>query len=248
MTDEKVIVRLAAIGDIHFAKTSGGSLQTFFSQISDSADVLVMCGDLTNLGLPEEAKGLAKELSQTVKIPMVAVLGNHDFESDKQDEIRDILSDAGVTVLDGESCEIKGVGFAGVKGFCGGFGQHTLEPWGEPAIKRFVQEAVDEALKLESALARLHDEPRIAVLHYAPIPATVEGEPLEVFPFLGSSRLEDPFTRYPVHAAFHGHAHHGTHQGMTRGDVPVYNVAMPLLRQLDPDQQPFRVFNIPVPS
>ena len=239
-------LRIAAIGDIHVSKSSQGKFQPLFAQISDSADVMLLCGDFTDYGLPEEARILARELTSSVKIPIVAVLGNHDYESDKQDEIRTILSDAGVNVLDGEVVEIHGVGFAGVKGFAGGFGRGALGPWGEHAIKRFVQEAVDEALKLESALARLRTQRRVAVLHYAPIRATVEGEPPEILPYLGSSRLEEPINRYRVSAVFHGHAHRGSPEGRTATGVPVYNVAMPLLARLNPDRPPFLILELPL--
>ena len=175
------MLRVAALGDIHVSKGSQGQFQPLFSQINNSADVLVLCGDFTDYGLPDEARVLVRELSAAVKIPVIAVLGNHDFEAGKEDEIRQILVDGGVTVLDGEATEIQGVGFAGVKGFAGGFGRGALGPWGERAIKSFVQEAVDESLKLEAALARLRTQHRIAVLHYAPIRGTVEGEPVEIF-------------------------------------------------------------------
>ena len=178
----KEIVRVAAVGDIHCTKTSQGAFQQLFGQATELADILVLCGDLTDYGLAAEARILAKELS-AANLPIVGVLGNHDYESEQQDEVRQILVDAGVTLLDGDACEIEGVGFAGVKGFAGGFGRGTLGYWGEATIKRFVQEALDEALKLESALARLRTPQRIAVLHYAPIQATVEGEPVEIFPF-----------------------------------------------------------------
>ena len=138
-----------------------------------------------------------------------------------------MLVAAGVTMLDGESCEIKGVGFAGAKGFGGGFGRGTLGAWGEPAVKLFVQEAIDEAMKLESALARLRTEHKIVVLHYAPIRATVENEPPEIFPYLGCSRLEEPLLRYPATAVVHGHAHNGTFERKTQTGVPVYNVSAP---------------------
>jgi Icc-related predicted phosphoesterase len=239
-------LRIAAVGDIHLSKHSQGRFQPLFAQISDSADVLVLCGDFTDYGLPDEARILARELTTSVKIPIVAVLGNHDYESDKQDEVRQILSDAGVNVLDGEVVEIHGVGFACVKGFAGGFGRGALGPWGEQAIKRFVQEAVDEALKLESALARLRTQRRVAVLHYAPIRATVEGEPPEILPYLGSSRLEEPINRYRVSAEFHGHAHRGSPEGRTSTGVPVYNVAMPLLARLNPDRPPFLILELPL--
>ena len=175
-------IRLAAVGDLHCGKASQGAFQPFFAQVAEAADVLVLCGDLTDYGLPEEARVLAREMAPLAKVPVVGVLGNHDFESGQQDEVRKILADTGMIVLDGESCEILGIGFAGVKGFAGGFGRGTLGAWGERAVKQFVQEALDEALKLESALARLKNPRRIAVLHYSPIRATVENEPPEIFP------------------------------------------------------------------
>jgi Icc-related predicted phosphoesterase len=236
-------VRIAALGDLHFTRTAQGSVQSLLTRLAEEADVLLLCGDLTDYGLAEEARLLAREIATPVKIPIVAVLGNHDFESGQQDEIRQIVTDAGVVVLDGETTEIHGVGFAGVKGFAGGFGRGTLGPWGEGVIKAFVREAVDEALKLETALARLRTPHRIALLHYAPIAATVEGEPREIYPFLGCSRLEEPFTRYPVTAVFHGHAHHGQPEGRTSNGVPVYNVSLSLMRALNPER-PYRVIEI----
>ncbi len=239
----KDVVRIAALGDIHHGRNATpGSLQPLFTQISESADILVLCGDLTDYGLVEEAQALLRELA-VVKIPIVGVLGNHDFESAQQAEMTAMFGDAGITMLDGDSTEILGIGFAGVKGFAGGFGRRALGPWGEDIIKKFVHEAVDEALKLESALARLRSDRRIAILHYAPIQATVEGEPMEIFPFLGCSRLEEPLGRYPVTAVFHGHAHHGQPEGFTTKKVPVYNVSMSLMRQVFPER-PFRVVEV----
>jgi Icc-related predicted phosphoesterase len=173
------------------------------------------------------------------------VLGNHDMESGHTEEVKKILADAGVILLDGDAQEVAGIGFAGVKGFAGGFGPRALGPWGEEAIKIFVHEAVNEALKLEAALARLRTPHRIAVLHYAPVVDTVLGEPLEIYPFLGSSRLEDPLNRYPVSAVFHGHAHRGSLEGRTREGSPVYNVAMPLLARAFPGQPPIRIVELP---
>jgi Icc-related predicted phosphoesterase len=227
-------------------KTSQGLFHQFFAHVSASADVLLLCGDFTDYGLPEEARVLAKELTATLKIPSIAVLGNHDYEGGHEQEVTEILRDAGVSVLDGEATEIMGVGFAGVKGFCGGFGRGALGPWGEAATKLFVQAAVDESLKLEAALARLRTSQRIAVLHYSPIRGTVEGEPLEIYPYLGSSRLEEPINRYRVSAVFHGHAHRGRAEGQTATGVPVYNVAMPLLARLHPDRPPVRIVEMPI--
>ena len=239
----KDVVRIAALGDLHFGRASAaGSLQPLFSQISEAADILVLAGDLTDYGLADEARALVKELS-AVRIPVVAVLGNHDFESGQQDDVAQLLKDAGVCMLDGGTTEVLGVGFAGIKGFAGGFGRRALGPWGEPIIKNFVREAVDEALKLESALARLRNDRIVVVLHYAPIQGTVEGEPLDIYPFLGCSRLEDPITRFPVAAVFHGHAHHGCPEGRTRTDVPVFNVSLSLMRETFPDR-PFRLVEI----
>jgi Icc-related predicted phosphoesterase len=240
----KDIVRLAAIGDLHFGRaTPPGSLHALFAQISDAADILLLCGDLTDYGLAEEARALVKELTPTLKIPVIAVLGNHDYESNQQAEIARILKDAGVVTLDGETCEVHGIGFAGIKGFAGGFGRRALGPWGEEIIKKFVHEAVDEALKLESALARLRNDHLVVLLHYAPIQATVEGEPCDIYPFLGCSRLEDPITRFPVSAVFHGHAHHGAPEGRTRTNVPVFNVSASLMREVFPDR-PFRLIEL----
>jgi Icc-related predicted phosphoesterase len=245
MPSVKDVVRIAALGDMHYGRAATpGLLQPLFSQINESADILVLCGDLTDYGLAEEARALMREMA-VIKIPTVAVLGNHDYESSQQDEIRRILIDSSIVPLDGDTTEILGIGFAGVKGFAGGFGRRALGPWGEDIMKQFVHEAVSEALKLESALARLRNDHRIAILHYAPIQGTVEGEPLEIFPFLGCSRLEEPLSRYPVTAVFHGHAHHGQPEGRTAKNVPVYNVSMSLMREVFPDR-PFRLLEIDV--
>ena len=243
MANPKPVVRVAAIGDVHCCSSSAGALQPLFAKIAESADVLALCGDLTNHGLPEEGLALVKELS-AVKLPTVAVLGNHDYESGHPDELKRILTDAGVFFLDGEAKEIHGVGFAGVKGFGGGFGRGTLSAFGEPATKRFVQEALDEVMKLEAALQRLHTPQRIVVMHYSPIRATVEGEPPEIFPYLGCGRFEEPLNRYQVAAAVHGHAHAGAAEGRTSTGVPVYNVAVQVMRRVYPDRPPFRLLNL----
>jgi len=238
-------LRVAAVGDLHCTKTSEGAFQPLLAKIAERADVLVLCGDLTDYGTPEEAHVLAKELA-ALKLPKLAVLGNHDFESNAADEVSRILTEAaGVVVLDGTAVEVLGVGFAGAKGFPGGFGTRALQAWGEAPVKAFVAAAVEEALKLESALARLRTPGRVALLHYAPIGATVDGEPVEIYPFLGSSRLEEPINRYRPHVVFHGHAHRGQLEGATAAGVPVYNVALPLLRRRFPEQ-PFRIVEVPV--
>lgn len=233
-------MRLAATADLHCPRTAPESLTQLLAPVADVADVLVLGGDLTERGTEEEARVLAKALT-SVKIPIVAVLGNHDYETGRPEIVKSVLADAGVHVLDGDALEVRGVGFAGVKGFAGGFGARALQPWGEEAVKSFVHAAVDEALRLESALAKLRTAQQVAILHYAPIDGTVKGEPPEIYPFLGSSRLEEPLTRYPVTLVVHGHAHHGSLEGRTRSEVPVYNVALPLLQRAFPDRPPFRV-------
>ena len=239
------MIRLAAVGDVHVDADVLGRYRPALEHLPDHADVLLLAGDLTRHGTEAEARCVAQEFGG-LPVPVIAVLGNHDYEAGRQDEITQILVDAGVRVLDGEVTEVHGVGFAGVKGFCGGFGRGALGPWGEAAIKQFVQVAVDEALKLEAALARLRTQSRVALLHYSPIRGTVEGEPVEIFPYLGSSRLEEPINRYRVSAVFHGHAHRGAPEGKTSTGVPVYNVAMPLLSRLHPDRPPFLILELPL--
>lgn len=219
-------------------------MDDLFAQVSGEADLLLICGDLTDYGLPEEAEMLAADLHTHLRIPVLAVLGNHDFESGHSDDIRRIMEEAGVTILNGESTEVEGIGFAGVCGFGGGFGRRMLNAWGEPLIKAFVQEAIDQALRLEQALTQLQTKQRVVLLHYAPIRATVEGEAPEIFPFLGSTRLEEPVNRFRVNAVFHGHAHNGTAEGATATHVPVFNVSAPVLLKHAPGKQPFRIFEM----
>src|SRR5438128_999877 len=243
---DKERLRIAAVADLHVKKTAQGALQPLFAKVTEVADVLLMCGDLTDYGDIEEAKILTKDITAYLRIPAIGVLGNHDFEAGKQGEIKKMLADAGVTILDGDATEVQGVGFAGVKGFGGGFGRRSLGSWGEEIIKKFVHETIEEALKLESALARLRTPQKIALLHYSPIQATVQGEPPEIIAFLGSTRLEEPVDRYRVSTVFHGHAHHGMLEGKTKGNATVYNVALPLLAASFPDQLPFRIVEVPI--
>jgi Icc-related predicted phosphoesterase len=243
------MVRVAAVGDIHLGRAAyGPPIQTLFAEVAERADVLALCGDLTDRGEPEEGRQLGRALA-TIGVPIVAVLGNHDYESGNVPELGKILREAGVQLLDGgDAVEIHGVGFAGVKGFAGGFGRRALGPWGEETIKQFVREAVEEALKLETSLSKLRTERRVALLHYSPIVGTVEGEPREIYPYLGSSRLEEPLIRYPVDVVFHGHAHHGTLEGKTVGGVTVYNVSLALLQRSFPDVPPFKVVELHTPQ
>ena len=235
LTTPRTHVRIAAVGDLHVSRTSHGKFQPLFAQISSSADVLLLCGDFTDYGLPEEARVLARELTASVKIPVIAVLGNHDYEAGKQAEITQILSDGGVTVLDGEVTEVHGVGFAGVKGFAGGFGRGALGPWGErddQTVRAGGDRRIAEARSGPGAAA--HGAARRRASLRAESGPPCEGEPPEILPYLGSSRLEEPINRYRVSAVFHGHAHRGAPEGRTSAGVPVYNVAMPLLARLNP--------------
>lgn len=241
------VVRVAAVADLHCTRTAQGAFQQLFARVKESADLLLIAGDLTDNGLPEEAQVLVRELSSLL-IPVVAVLGNHDVESGKETEITQVLTEAGVVVLDGDAREVLGIGIAGVRGFAGGFGTRALAPWGETVVKQFVRETVEEALKLERALTRLRTGRVIALLHYSPVQQTVDGEPLEIYPFLGSSRLEEPLNRYPVSLVFHGHAHRGRPEGTTASGVPVYNVSLALLTRAFPDRPPFRVIDVMMPE
>lgn len=235
-------LRVAAMADLHYGKHSRGSLSDTFAELSAKADVLLLCGDLTDYGLAEEAEHLAVDLRATVRIPIIAVLGNHDFESAQPELVRSVLEQAGVCMLDGECHEVNGVGFAGVCGFGGGFGRRMLNAWGEPLIKQFVKEAIDHAVRLEQGLTKLQTDKKIAVLHYAPIRATVTGEDPEIFPFLGSTRLEEPINRFRVNAVFHGHAHNGALEGTTSTGIPVYNVSAPAL--ISKNQPRYRIVEI----
>ena len=234
-------LRIAATADLHYARHSRGMLHEAFAEISSSADMLLLCGDLTEYGLPEEAEELVADIRAAVRIPTLAVLGNHDFESGQPELVSKVLDEAGVNVLNGEAIEIAGVGFAGIAGFGGGFGRRMLNAWGEPLIKQFVQESISHAVRLEQALAKLQSEKRIAVLHYSPIRATLQGEDPEIYAFLGSSRLEEPINRFKVTAVFHGHAHNGILNGKTSTGIPVYNVSAPALRKTG---KPYRIVEL----
>jgi len=237
----KQALRIAATADLHYARHSRGMLHEAFAEISSSADMLLLCGDLTEYGLPEEAEELVADIRAAVRIPTLAVLGNHDFESGQPELVSKVLDEAGVNVLNGEAIEIAGVGFAGIAGFGGGFGRRMLNAWGEPLIKQFVQESISHAVRLEQALAKLQSEKRIVVLHYSPIRATLQGEDPEIYAFLGSSRLEEPINRFKVTAVFHGHAHNGILDGKTSTGIPVYNVSAPALRKTG---KPYRIVEL----
>ncbi len=235
-------LRIAAVGDLHGHEASVGLHAPFFKQVSEEADVLLLCGDLSNNGLPEEAKSLAQDLSNCA-IPILAVLGNHDYESGRIVEFKKILSDVGVWFLEDESRWIDDVGFAGARGFGGGFDNYMLSSFGEPATKMFVGEAVSQALKLENQLKNLDTPNKIVVLHYAPIVDTVKGEPLEIYPFLGNSRLGEVIDRFDVKAVFHGHAHHGSYEGKTSKGITVYNCTYEMMKKKNPNK-PFAFIEI----
>jgi Icc-related predicted phosphoesterase len=224
-------LKVAAIGDLHVGENMVRPYRDLFAKISQHADVLALCGDLTNFGKTAEAEILAEDL-QACSIPMVGVLGNHDYECGQPEEVARILHEAGLKLLDGEAVEIHGVGFTGAKGFIGGFGRHMLSAFGEPAIKAFVQASVEENLKLESGLRMLKTERTVVVLHYSPIEETIAGEPEAIFPFLGSARLCETIDRFDhVACVVHGHAHRGTPHGTTLRGTPVHNVARPVLNR-----------------
>ena len=212
------------------------------SRVRDEADVLVIAGDITNYGKPEEMNSVLNALVR-LRIPIVAVLGNHDYEGGQAEELMRLMSAEGIKVLDGSGYERDGVGFAGAKGFLGGFGRGVLTAFGEPEVKNFVQAAIDETLKLERALSMLRTEKRVVITHYAPILDTVRGEPVEIFPYLGCSRLAEVIDRHQAVLALHGHAHHGALEGKTVGGVPVYNVALGLLMGRNP-ATPYRLFEV----
>jgi len=245
MEEEKKL-RIAAVADIHVKESDKGKWVDYFKEVSRQADVLLICGDLTDTGDESEAQVLCEEL-KSCTIPVVGVLGNHDYEKGRHKLIRQIVQNENVHILNGESLVIANVGFAGVKGFAGGFDSHMLSMFGEGAMKAFVQEAVEEALHLDRALARLDSNQqnikKIAILHYSPIKATVIGEPEPIYPFLGCSRLAEPLARRNVVATFHGHAHVGTLEGEAPGGVKVYNVAKPILMKAGYDP-PFFVFEV----
>ena len=246
MEEDQRKIKIAAVGDIHVRETDRGKWTECFKKASEMADILVISGDLTDTGRVIEAEILREEL-KSCSIPVVSVLGNHDCDHGQQDEIIACLQSDKFHILDGDSVVIHNIGFAGVKGFGGGFDNFMLSMFGEKMMKKYVQEAVDEALKLDKALMRLdslrEQLKKIVVLHYAPIKSTVVGEPEQIFPFLGSSRLAEPINRREVEAVFHGHAHVGTLEGKTSKGVKVFNVAKPILNKSGLEY-PFYIYEV----
>ncbi|MGH9522665.1 MAG: metallophosphoesterase family protein [Terriglobales bacterium] len=235
-------MRIAAVADIHFAPPVWERIREKMERVRDEADVLVLAGDLTNYGKVAEMEPLLNVIVR-LRVPTVAVLGNHDYESEQQDELMRMMAAEGIKVLDGTGYERDGVGFAGTKGFIGGFGRGVLTAFGEREVKNIVQAAIDESLKLERAMSQLRTEKRVVVVHYAPILATVEGEAPEIYPYLGTSRLAEVIDRHGANLVLHGHAHHGKPDGKTTAGIPVHNVALGILQAEDPPRA-YRVFEI----
>ncbi len=218
-------MKFLAIGDLHCRLDTTDLMQKLVGELGNEYEVLLLAGDLTDNGLVEEAEVLSKQLL-AFSIPVIAILGNHDHEKGKAEEITAVLRDAGVIMLDGTAYEVGNVGIVGTKGFCGGFDENLIQPFGEGALKKFIRTSIDEALRLENALSKLITcEHKIALMHYAPIKATLVGEPTELFPFLGTSWLADAVDRRGADVIFHGHAHHGSPYGRTKGNIPVHNVS-----------------------
>jgi len=226
------VIRIAAFGDVHAGLDSAGTIAPGFGDIAERADVLLVAGDLTCHGTPEETAVLVDELA-AVPIPVIAVLGNHDHHDDQAEAVVAVLERSGIRVLEGDGVvlDVAGsrLGVAGVKGFGGGFTGACASAFGEPEMKAFVGHTRRIADRLEGTLADLDADLRIALLHYSPIPETLVGERLEIYPFLGSSLLAEAIDRAGAHLALHGHAHGGTEHGLTPGGVPVRNVAQPVL-------------------
>lgn len=235
-------MRIAATADIHARVGDLGRLRIMVEGATRDADVFVIGGDLTDLGQPEQARVLIEALDGC-PIPVVATLGNHDHESGDAAGISRLFEESGVYLLDRSSVVIDGVGFSGVKGFCGGFDRNLANAFGEDLFKAWVNEGRRDADALESELRSLETERRVAVVHYAPIRATVEGEPPEIHAFLGTSHLARALDEGGATIAFHGHAHAGSFEGRTPDAVPVYNVSVPVLTKSG-FELPYRVFEV----
>lgn len=228
------MLRIAAIADLHVAEDSCDRLSPHWRGIHEAADVLLLAGDLTNLGNARQAEVLAREL-EAAQVPVVAVLGNHDYHAGEADRVRGVLEKSGVIVLEGETTTLrihsKTLGIAGTKGFGGGFAGACGHAFGERVMKQFIHETEGMAAKLEENLRALGTDYRIALLHYAPVKDTLAGERLEIYPFMGSYLLAEAMDRAGADLIVHGHAHHGVEKGVTAKGIPVRNVAMPLLKR-----------------
>jgi Icc-related predicted phosphoesterase len=236
-------LRIAAVGDIHIRADSKFLWTENYETLNQNADILLLCGDLTNLGTLDEAHNLATLLKR-LRIPVAGIFGNHDYTNDQNDVVRTILKEEGRFIfLDETPYELEGVGFAGVKGFAGGFDNHMLSAFGEPTLKQYVHESIKESLQLETLLSQLTTEKKVVILHYSPIKETCVGEPEEIYSFLCSSHLVEPINNFNVDMVFHGHAHYGTHQGKTIKDIPVFNVSLEVLKKENPENS-LKIFEI----
>ena len=239
------MIRLAAVGDVHCGTETREAVRSQFASVAEHADALLLAGDLTRLGTPEEAEALSHALAPLRGLPIAAVLGNHDFHSDRQEEVRQIVEGSGVDVLEGRSVvwDLHGVrvGVAGLKGFGGGFEGTHATAFGEPEMKRFVAHTHELAAELDRCLNDLEADLRILLLHYSPVRDTLTGEPREIFPFLGSYLFAELADAHGVDLILHGHAHRGVERGRTPGGIPVRNVAQSVIQQgyavytLEPD-------------
>jgi Icc-related predicted phosphoesterase len=227
------VIRIAAVGDVHLAEDIRGSLRPALASLPDRADLLLLAGDLTRHGTMAEARVVADEFTD-LGVPVVAVLGNHDYHSDRQDDISALLGDHGIRVLEGDSVTVTvgecRLGVAGVKGFCGGFAGKCASAFGEREMKQFITPTIWAADRLRSALTSLDTDVRVALTHYSPVPDTLRGEPPEIHPFLGSYLLAEAIDAGGAYLSVHGHAHAGVEQGSTPGGVRVRNVAQPVIR------------------
>lgn len=228
------MIRVAAVGDIHVGDDVRGLYRERLTGIAADADVLLVAGDLTQHGTREEGRMVAEEL-RDIGVPVIAVLGNHDYHSDAEAEITKELTGAGITVLEGEStvveCHGLRLGVAGAKGFGGGFAGRCGSDFGEPEMKAFIRHTKTAAARLGEALRRLDTDVRVALTHYAPVKDTLEGEPLEIYPFLGSYLLAEVMDKAGIDLAVHGHAHRGVEKGITPGGIPVRNAALPVIER-----------------
>jgi Icc-related predicted phosphoesterase len=228
------VIRVAAVGDVHAGLDSGGCLRPYYEHVRERADLLLLAGDLTRHGDPEEAAVLVDEL-RDVGVPTIAVLGNHDHHADSGDKIRGLLEEGGIRVLDGESTlvDVDGtrVGVAGAKGFGGGFAGACATDFGEPEMKAFIRHTRHAADRLRQALEQLEEvDVRVVLLHYSPVEDTLRGERLEIYPFLGSYLLAEAIDGVGADLVLHGHAHGGVEKGMTPGGIHVRNVAQPVIK------------------
>jgi Icc-related predicted phosphoesterase len=228
------VIRVAAVGDVHLDPSMRGRCRPGLAGIAEHADVLLLAGDLTRHGTVEEAEVVAEEYAD-LDVPVVAVLGNHDYQSDDEDRVRKVLENAGLTVLEGETwtAQIRGrtIGVAGAKGFGIGFSGRSGSDFGEPEMKAFARHGKECAARLDAALAALDTDVTVALMHYAPVDDTLVGEPQEIWPFLGSYLLAEAVDAHGADLAVHGHAHLGREKGLTAGGVRVRNVAQAVIRR-----------------